>query len=145
MTDVIDLPGTITFTLGKKDIVRKLWSTYSGKATVKDHIYYFALLAALSRQENQVACFSSKLERAFTPCKNARKLANGHRNVLDPTYCGAWYYAGKNLMTASKQRAAGRTATQLEFGFLALAYNSVPAEVISRAAELACHPLDKFF
>lgn len=137
MTDILDLPGTITFTLGRKDILRKLWSTYTSKRTASahDHAHYLALDAALSLPENQEACFKQKLGAAFQPSKDPVRLANGYTPYLlnQHGYDGL-YGAQMALKHAIAARAS--KSVYAGTGFLALSLNSIPIEALARALEL---------
>lgn len=136
MTDILDLPGTITFTLGRKDILRKLWSTYNpNNPSAHDHAHYFALAAALSLPENQEACYRKKMLAAFRSATNPVKLANGYVPYLYEHNYNGIRYACAMLRIALTDRAAGKPTSACA-GFLSLAFSSVPIEALARALEL---------
>jgi hypothetical protein len=133
MTDILDTPETITFTLGRKDNLRKLWSTYFNNqhADARDHLHYFAIGAALSLPENQEVCYVNKLRAAFTSVTNPVKLANGHSPFLAGRNLNGTFQAYLSLRRAIADRAAGKPTTSGGF-----ALNSIPLETLARALEL---------
>lgn len=136
MIDLLNLPDEVTFTLGRKDILRGLWSNYTANkcASAMDHAHYLALDAAMSRPENQEVCFQAKMQAAFRPSTKPIRWANGYQPYLYQQNFNGVGLAQRTLQRCIADRAAGKVASGT--GFISFAFNSVPIEALARALEL---------
>lgn len=129
-----------TITLSRKDILRKLWSNHVNAtnidATAADHACYFALLAALSAPEFQIAYLGKKLEAAFRPSTNAKKLANGYTPYLQKYNFNGVETPVRLLSWAAEEKTATRFEPNRPYGFPAVVYKFIQADEFAAAAKL---------